>query len=240
MNFLPTELLHGIFTLLGNDQKSLSRASTVCRHWRAIALPIIYYSPKFKDINCFRKFLRISYSSGSLVREVNLSHLPHRWTAITDPDIISLVNLCPNLTFLDINRCSALQDSTLAHIASILGSHLTTLIVSQCPKFTDRGFTALARSCKALTSLDFSFTDITDKALSEIAVTCPTIRWINLRNCDGVTELSLDELKRWCKELTFLQLDGCYGILREVGYDDEIWVTEDETDDEDEDMGEVF
>ncbi|CAG8748180.1 20858_t:CDS:1, partial [Cetraspora pellucida] len=223
MNFLPTELLHSIFTLLGNDQKSLSHASKVCRQWRAIVLPLIYYRPQFKDINGFRKFLRISYTSGSLVREVNLSHLPHRWTAITDPDIIHLVNLCPNLTFLDINQCSALQDSTLAHIASILGSHLTTLIVSQCPKFTDKGFIALARSCKALTSLDFSFTDITDKALSEIAVTCPTIRWINLINCVGVTELSLDELKKWCKELKVLRLDGCYGILGEVECDDEIW-----------------
>ncbi|CAG8807323.1 17037_t:CDS:2, partial [Racocetra fulgida] len=164
-----------------------------------IVLPLIYYRPQFRDIIGFRKFLRISYTSGSLVREVNLSHLPHRWTAITDPDIINLVNLCPNLTFLDINRCSALQDSTLAHIASIL----------------DKGFIALARSCKVLTSLDFSFTDITDKALSEIAVTCPTIRWINLINCDGVTELSLDELKKWCKELKVLRLDGCYGILGE-------------------------
>src|SRR5690349_3207708 len=115
MDFLPTELLHSIFTLLGNDQKSLSCASKVCRQWRAIVLPLIYYRPQFRDITDFRKFLRISYTSGSLVREVNLSHLPHRWTAITDPDIINLVNLCPNLTFLDINRCSALQDSTLAH-----------------------------------------------------------------------------------------------------------------------------
>ncbi|CAG8830911.1 29082_t:CDS:1, partial [Racocetra persica] len=46
--------------------------------------------PQFRDITDFRKFLRISYTSGSLVREVNLSHLPHRWTAITDPDIINL------------------------------------------------------------------------------------------------------------------------------------------------------
>ncbi len=54
-----------------------------------------------------------------------------------------------------------------------------------------------------------------------------------------VTDLSLDELKRWCKGLRFLELEGCYGILREVGegdvvyYDDDSWVTEEETDEDD-------
>jgi len=101
------------------------------------------------------------------------------------------------------------------------------------------GFSSLARSCKALTSLDFSYTDITDTALSEFALTCPTIKWLNLKYCGLVTDLSLDELKRWCKGLRFLELEGCYGILREVGegdvvyYDDDSWVTEEETDEDD-------
>ncbi|CAB4374900.1 RNI-like protein [Rhizophagus irregularis] len=234
MNLLPTELLHYIFCLLGKDQKSISCLSIVCRKWHAITLPIMYSRPQITRINNFHKFLKIPNSSGYLVREIDLSGLSHRWSEITDTDIIALVNLCPNLTFLDINFCQQLHDSTLIHIANHLGSNITTLNVSQCPKFTDVGFSALARSCKVLTSLDFSYTDITDSALSKFALTCPTIRWLNLKYCELVTDLSLDELKRWCKELSFLELEGCFGVIREVG-DEDIWVTEEETDDDDDD-----
>ncbi|CAG8461219.1 9225_t:CDS:2 [Funneliformis caledonium] len=217
MYLLPTELLHCIFSLLGKDQKSLSRISIVCRKWRAIALPILFHKPQFSNVRNFQTFLKIPTSSGILVREIDLTGLSHRWTEIIDADIIALVNLCPNLTILDISYCHQLHDSTLTHIANHLGSNLTTLNVSSCPKFTDVGFSALARSCKVLTSLDFSYTDITDTALSKFAVTCPTIKWLNLKYCELLTDLSLDELKRMCKELRFLEIEGCYGVLREIG-----------------------
>ncbi|CAI2182927.1 3413_t:CDS:2 [Funneliformis geosporum] len=220
MYLLPTELLHCIFSLLGKEQKSLSRISRVCRKWHAIALPILFHRPQLTNKRNFHTFLQIPTSSGILVHEIDLSGFSDRRTDITDDDIIALVNLCPNLTFLDINYCRQLHDLTLTHIANHLGSNLTTLNVSSCPKFTDVGFSALARSCKVLASLDFSYTDITDTALSKFAVTCPTIKWLNLKYCELVTDLSLDELKRMCKELRFLELEGCYGVMREVGEGD--------------------
>ncbi|CAJ0642347.1 84_t:CDS:2 [Entrophospora sp. SA101] len=217
MNFLPPELLNDIFYHLKNDQKSLYGIFIVSKKFHHIILPLIYYRPKLINIGSFRKFLQIPQSSGSLVREIDLSLLgPNRRLEITDQDIISLVTLCPYLTFLDINFCNQLHDVSLIYIANNLGSHLTTLNVSQCPNFTDNGFIKLARCCKVLKSLDFSYTDITDSALSEIAVTCPAIKWLNLKYCELVTDLSLDDLRKWCKELKFLALEGCFGVMREV------------------------
>ncbi|CAG8496337.1 3365_t:CDS:2 [Ambispora leptoticha] len=214
MNNLPTELLHSVFSLLANDQKTISQVTLVCRQWNAIARPLLYRRPQIFSLQAFHKFLKIPKFSGLLVREIDLSLLPHRWSNITDPDIIALISLCPNLTFLDINYCAQLHDSTLKHIARTLGPHLTNLNVSQCPKFTDDGFMALATECSALTTLNFSYTDITDLALSQIATTCPTIRWLNLKCCELVTDLSLLELRKWCKDLR-VEVIGCWGVVME-------------------------
>jgi len=235
MKYLPTEILHSIFSLLGNGQKSLSQISLVCRRWHLIALPLLYKHPEIQSVESFHKFLEIPATSGSYVRELDLSLVPHRWTAITDSDIISLISLCPTLTALDINFCTQLSDLTLQHIATKLGTRLTNLNVSQCPRFTDVGFMALATKCTALTTLNFSYTEITDLALSQIASTCPTIRWLNLKCCELVTEMSLVELKKWCKELR-VELVGCWGVVMEdieMEYDG--WVTDEEEDDDDED-----
>ncbi|KAG9301767.1 hypothetical protein G9A89_003314 [Geosiphon pyriformis] len=234
MNNLPTEILHYIFSSLAEDQNVLLRVSIVCRHWHAITRSILHRHPQLYSIKGFQKFLKIPKSNGLLVREVDLSLLPQRGSSIKDSDIISLITLCPNLTGLDINFCTQLQDTTLQYIATTLGPRLTNLNVSQCPKFTDVGFMALATKCTGLTTLNFSYTDITDLALSQIASTCPTIRWLNLKCCELVTDMSLVELKRWCKELR-VELVGCWGVvIEDIEMEYDGWVTDEDDEEEEE------
>lgn len=114
------------------------------------------------------------------------------------------------------------QETTVAHIASTLGSTLTYLSLSYCSRLTDVAILAVAAHCTHLTDLEISRLHVTDLSVSEIALQCPLLERLNISYCEDVTERSVMLLKEKCTALDELNIKGCYGILMDEvdDYDD--------------------
>ena len=93
------------------------------------------------------------------------------------------------------------------------GGDITTLFdlrevsVSGCRDVSDDGVIAFIQSCSRLLRLDLSGTAITDRALLEISLRCPSLSRIELSQCLELTDAGILSLTRNCRELGVLVMD---------------------------------
>ena len=102
-------------------------------------------------------------------------------------DVMALAPDAPGLV------ARGLTDALLAAVAA-RAPGLRALYTDGGARVTDAGLAALARFT-ALEELDLEYAALTDAAVVPIAAV-PTLRWVDLGGCAGVTRAGLDQLRR--------------------------------------------
>ncbi|RUP43509.1 hypothetical protein BC936DRAFT_137067 [Jimgerdemannia flammicorona] len=223
MDVIPLELIFAILSHLSDDQQSLTACTLVSHAWRSCALPLLYHAPTFANIQSIRIFAdRIPTEAEPMVREIDLSAIPHRWDCVTDKILARLMEKCKAIERIDLHLCSKIHDSSVYLISTTLGSTLTDLTLSQCERLTNASVFALAAHCPCLKTLDISHLLVTDVSLRELAESCTSLEWLSLAYCEFLTEASIMFLRERCARLKFVDLDGCYGMLFENDDDNDM------------------
>ena len=127
---------------------------------------------------------------------------------VSDNAIVALAESCPNLQVLDLGGSFDISDRSLLALSEKC-PRLKSLDISCC-NITDESVHAVSQKCRDLKKLvmsDCSFLS------AEIFVTMPHgLLEVNLSDCWGVKDLSLQHLLAGCPLLETLNLENCVDI----------------------------
>lgn len=119
-----------------------------------------------------------------------------------------LAHLGSHLTSLDVSELSAVNDDIVGGIGDIC-SNLQDVSFSHC-KLTDKGIQLFCSKCKLLQSVNLSgCQDISDASIVALSTNCTSLRIVQLEWCLRLTEKSLDALLSKCHHLTFINMSQC-------------------------------
>ncbi|KAF5736889.1 F-box/LRR-repeat protein 4-like [Tripterygium wilfordii] len=105
-----------------------------------------------------------------------------------------------------------LSDAALSSIGEEF-PQLERLSLIWCSNVSCSGLTSLASSCDSLKSLDLQGCYVGDQGLSAVGKYCKLLEDLNLRFCEGLTDLGLVELAQGCrKSLKSLGVAACAKI----------------------------
>ncbi|TPX64164.1 hypothetical protein SpCBS45565_g06123 [Spizellomyces sp. 'palustris'] len=215
MNRLPAELIVEIIHTI-EHQPTLAGAAQVCKLWNSLATPLLYRIPKFGSSLSFQSFLRtVSENStlGDIVREVDLLSSPWpRWLVVDSQTITTLGKGCPQLTYLDLEGCTALRDKGIVSLAENCPG-LQYLSLSECDKVSDEGMLAIATHCIQLRILELkAMPMVSDLSVEELALNCTFLESVALAGT-RVTDRSVTELIERAQRLAYLDLSLCYNVV---------------------------
>ncbi|KNC55009.1 hypothetical protein, variant [Thecamonas trahens ATCC 50062] len=127
-----------------------------------------------------------------------------------------VVEMCPNLTTLNLYNCSNITDAAVVTLAGGC-PNLTTLYLDYCSNITDAAVVALAGGCPNLTTLGLrNCSDITDAAVVALAGGCPNLTTLYLNNCSNITDAAVVALAGGCPNLTTLDLNNCSKVTLDL------------------------
>eukprot|EP00698_Gefionella_okellyi_P020821 TRINITY_DN6614_c0_g1_i1.p1 TRINITY_DN6614_c0_g1~~TRINITY_DN6614_c0_g1_i1.p1 ORF type:complete len:961 (+),score=271.34 TRINITY_DN6614_c0_g1_i1:93-2975(+) len=160
---------------------------------------------------------------------------------LTDTAMRAVAQSMPLLRVLEVSACSLLTDQSVLELAQSL-SVITRLNLKKC-QFSDATVTALSNSLPRLTSLnltgvtkisdamfvkfiarrgaqlltlDLSRTPLTDRAVTEIGLTCKKLVTLRIAGCERVRDTSLGFVLRQCGALHTLDVSSCPMIGNET------------------------
>ena len=81
---------------------------------------------------------------------------------------------------------------------------------------TDKGLTAIARSCHKLEYLNISYrTEIIGISICDIIHSCPRLQHLEFSYCEVTNEI-IKEIASSCLNLKYLKLEGCDNVSKEA------------------------
>jgi hypothetical protein len=114
---------------------------------------------------------------------------------ITDDFIVALVEICPEMTDLNLHGCELLTDVSIVAFAGSCPL-LESVILECCELLTDASIGALAGSCPLLESVNLAGCKLlTDASIGALAGSCPLLKSVDLRGCTLLTDASIAALK---------------------------------------------
>ncbi|XP_051917664.1 F-box/LRR-repeat protein 2 [Hippocampus zosterae] len=109
---------------------------------------------------------------------------------------------------LNLSACCKLTDSSITQVVRF--ADLQCLSLSSLPNITDASLLAVARHCRALTSLDLSHcAHISDRGVAQAAPFLHRLQHFSLSACNHITDQSLLLLARHCQRLKTLDVSKC-------------------------------
>ena len=162
------------------SQPFIIRFGTVCTAWRAASLPLTKQG--LLSLQC--------------VSECNT------FAAAT-----AFAAKCPNLCQVDISGAAHTNETFLEALAA--PGKLTALGCNGCCSFTDQGFTAILRHCRALRELQINDTGLGDLTLWAVGLHCPGLTTLEAARCTRISEHGVSAVITRCLELRKLDLSGC-------------------------------
>ncbi|GLJ42868.1 hypothetical protein SUGI_0888610 [Cryptomeria japonica] len=163
-----------------------------------------------------------------------------RCKGMTLAGILGLSRLCPNLVHLNLEGAHCLTDEIMEVIVQRL-PNLTYLCLNYCSLLTDSTFFCLLKNCKNLVELEMESTGlgwgmnssmapgqkccklqslkiawnkpVGDVTLKCIAILCPRLVSLDVSHCLLVTDNGLRAISKGCLELKKLVLKGCRQVM---------------------------
>ena len=137
---------------------------------------------------------------------LNLGH-----SSVKDNDLVPLRELT-RLSALNLESVEV-TDAGLANLATL--DALTSLNLHEIHNVSDKTLELLSTGCTRLQSLYFSYTElVTDRGLASLARLAPTLRVLEMPECEQVTDEACRHIAK-LSQLTTLDLTGCYRISDE-------------------------
>uniref|UniRef100_A0A3Q2ZC42 F-box and leucine rich repeat protein n=1 Tax=Hippocampus comes TaxID=109280 RepID=A0A3Q2ZC42_HIPCM len=112
---------------------------------------------------------------------------------------------------LNLSACCKLTDSSITQVVRF--ADLQCLFLSSLPDITDASLLAVARHCRALTSLELSrCAHISDRGVAQAAPFLHRLQHLSLSACNHITDQSLLLLAQHCQRLKTLDVSKCNKI----------------------------
>ncbi|ORY08272.1 RNI-like protein [Basidiobolus meristosporus CBS 931.73] len=237
MASFPIELLREILQYC--EQKTLFNSSLVGRSWYTQSVPFLYHTPLFTSLESYLSFSKgITEDTGRHVDTLDLSQVPHRWDHLTSSQVNPVLLACSKLRRLNLELCQ-IDDTVLQVLANSSCDTIEELNLNEC-LINDEGLSALV-NCKKLRSLEIETCPVTDRSVIEIANACVNLERLNLARCEEITDESIAVIRSNLKQLRYLSVEECYGVLEHEGWAEATewetdWGTDTEGEGEDEEQ----
>ncbi|KAJ1673282.1 hypothetical protein EV182_005538 [Spiromyces aspiralis] len=151
-------------------------------------------------------------SRTTLIREIDMSSIYHRWSDVTGTHLLGLLALCPRLESLSINMLRSVAPHNLCTAMYMLSPTLKYLDLSDT-MFDDYMLGCLlVNHGPNLIRLNISDTLVTDKGLAEIASKCGNLIEIQMQNLIEVCDDGIRKLLEGCPQLVTIEADGCPSV----------------------------
>jgi F-box-like len=228
MTALPSEILLDIFAPL--SKSSLFNVVQVSKLWNSVAIPILWYNPRFGDSRLFPHKVHIFETYGSHIHDVELygnnfsiekdlqfvittcnkiMSLEFRCVRFTMQEMIMLTDhLSGQLESLSINVCYMINETCLLgpYIAKL--KKLKKLNLIKLYDWFDFNWNMITTECPLLEELHFRNITIEDTSIILIAQRLRRIRSLTLNKCINVTNKSFVQLAESLPLLETLKIDS--------------------------------
>ncbi len=111
---------------------------------------------------------------------------------MTNTGLLTLTDNNPQLTYLDLDGCSQFSTKALENIGKC--SQLQTLILPST-QLTDAVLIEITKKCTRLQNLQIGMTQITDAVLPQIIENCPDLQYLDLSDCNSLSEAAIAEIQ---------------------------------------------
>ncbi|KAI8332601.1 hypothetical protein BC941DRAFT_435995 [Chlamydoabsidia padenii] len=237
MNYLASEILHVITSLLQDDQQTLAQLTFVSRTLNNVVTPYLYKTPmflNFHQLSLFTQYLTEPHLA--LIKTLDLQLLSHRWQQPIGSTLEPILPRVINLERLDLGFCHLDPRRIVDAISRC--SILQYLSFNGVRHVTDEVILAFVRDHPKLIELDISCATITDESIYAISNYCPSLEELDISGCEQVSEEGIRFLAQECKHLRYINIKDCYNVIPEEGeFDalptttDDIWETDDDLSD---------
>jgi hypothetical protein len=131
---------------------------------------------------------------------------------ITEVQMKSLINNCPNLAHLNFEDCMTNKGGFSDVCSQITSTNLTHLNAGST-NLTDETLCPLVRKSPLLMHIDVSVTDVTDSFLKVVGAFCSFVKYLNSGNCKHITSQGVVFIADGhCTRLESVDLDGCKSL----------------------------
>ena len=126
---------------------------------------------------------------------------------LTDQSIHALAYNCHSLSKLHISNNDKLTDDSMCTLFTAC-THLTSVTLSGLKYITDNTILTLIKFHPQLRILNLYNARLTDKCILALAIHCPYIEHIELRNIKNLSYETIIQISRYCKHIHTLLLDS--------------------------------
>ncbi|EDO29795.1 predicted protein [Nematostella vectensis] len=121
-------------------------------------------------------------------------------------------NTCPTLEHFGFSGFTGVTANGLLGFLWKVSPTLASLDCSEVPIITDTECREIAGICPGLTSINFSYCNITDKGVEELCLKCHLLNHIDFCGCNELTDNAVKSIATHCKKITNLKLGWCLKI----------------------------
>ncbi|EDO48361.1 predicted protein, partial [Nematostella vectensis] len=121
-------------------------------------------------------------------------------------------NTCPTLEHFGFSGFTGVTANGLLGFLGKVSPTLASLDCSEVPIITDTECREIAGICPGLTSINFSYCNITDKGVEELCLKCHLLNHIDFCGCNELTDNAVKSIATHCKKITNLKLGWCLKI----------------------------
>ncbi|KAI8921239.1 hypothetical protein DFJ77DRAFT_449083 [Powellomyces hirtus] len=233
---LPTELISLVLGKL--NLQSLRIAAATCAHLQAIALPLIWNTPRIPPstpTQCAGRHEQHLIRNGHLIRTLtfpdpttidislvsphlrSLLHIDFSGCAaftISDSHVLAVLKHSPLLLSIDMGDCIDVTDLSLFAVAAHPNvTRMQYVGLARCCEVTDKGVVAMAENTAGLKKVDLTcIPGITGMAVSAIARSCRLLEAFVAKDSEAVTDDALKDLALGCPLLKEVDLDHNTGF----------------------------
>ncbi|KAJ3008770.1 hypothetical protein HKX48_008341 [Thoreauomyces humboldtii] len=213
----PPELLLQIFSHFDPPSRDstafLSPASTitalrhcasVCRWWNRVATRVLWRKPRVYDAVRFEKLVVVAEGASAQAPDAPST------STFAYPELIQHLSLSQTLS--EPHRYAHRLSPLLVRLINLPTLHLTTLDLGFCKGVSNFALQRCAHSLRTLTSLNLAGGGRSEICVIKLASECRGLKRLGLGWNSAVTDFCVREVGRWCRQLEWVDLSGCYGV----------------------------
>lgn len=200
---LSKDLLLILFQGLGLHE--LAVVLLVSRTWRAAALDPALPAWSALSVDTFLILCPTPQDAADEHRGPPLTESRKHFSRVS---VERACSRCPNLRHLDVSSLARVDDALLATVGLRCPELKSLKLHDSCSlssSVSSRGVIHLATLCPALTTLDISFTEVSDRGIAALAQ-LTHLKTLRLHNSTRITGSSLPQLVAKCPELEQVRL----------------------------------
>ncbi|KAJ3177804.1 hypothetical protein HDU87_004326 [Geranomyces variabilis] len=189
---------------------ALRHCASVCRWWNHVATRVLWRRPRVYDAARFEKLVVVAENAASaaaahLAKSENTST-----TTFAYPDLIQHLSLSQTLS--EPHRYAHRLSPLLVRLISLPTLHLATLDLGFCKGVSNFALQRCAHALRSLTSLNLAGGGRSEICVIKLASECRDLKRLGLGWNSAVTDFCVREVGRWCPNLEWIDLSGCYGV----------------------------